>query len=172
MKHNYSMKYGNIKIRPLMQDDIEHLRKWRNDSTNTVYLRKIPTITSEQQLKWFQRYLGNDDEMCFAIDLLDKNQIIGSASLYNFKNNQVEFGKILIGASEAHGKRAGYNATSAIIRIAFEQLLVERVILHCYEANYAAVHVYKQVGFTIVDEHNSPEGLEYIMSINKREFQE
>jgi RimJ/RimL family protein N-acetyltransferase len=170
MRHDYNLIYKNIKVRPLLQMDIPYLRKWRNDPVNTLHLRKIPVITPEHQLKWFQEYLDNPDEMCFAIDLIANNQIIGSASLYNFKNNQAEFGKILIGDSEAHGKKAGYNATNAIVSIAFEQLSVERVILHCYKTNNAAVHIYKQVGFEIIDEYNSPVGLEYIMSIDKSKF--
>lgn len=148
MKHQYKLSISNVNVRPLKKEDIEYLRKWRNDPSNTRFLRKIPYITKEQQEAWFLSYLDDENEIIFAIDeTCEVKRIVGSASLYNFNANEVEFGRFLIGDLKAHGKKVGYNAMVAILKIAFEKLGLGKVILTCYEKNLAALKVYKALGF-------------------------
>lgn len=172
MKHEYSIQYENISLRPLAERDIEYLREWRNSPENTTYLRKLDYITSEQQRNWYNSYLENDDEICFSIIETEQlNRIVGSASLYNFKGKQAEFGKILIGDKQAHGRKIGYHALVALARLGFDQLNLEKIVLECHEHNGAAFHIYSQVGFHIVGEHEFAEGgLEYDMELTKEAF--
>ena len=51
LKHNYLIKYKNVVLRALNEDDIEYLRTWRNDNNNSKFLRQIPYITKESQKK-------------------------------------------------------------------------------------------------------------------------
>lgn len=173
MEHQFSLEFKNVKVRPLSLNDIEYLRQWRNYSGNTKYLRKIGEITVEQQLSWFRRYLKNPDEICFAIDeVVELKKTVGSASLYDFREEQVEFGKIMVGTPEAHGRKIGYHSTIAIVAIAFTKLSLTRVILHCYKENCGALHIYDQVGFVIIDEHDGPKGVEYTMELTKEHFKQ
>ena len=163
MKHNIRMEYKNIILRPLEQEDIEYLREWRNDEKNTKYLRKIGYISEEQQKKWYEGYLVNEDEYTFAIEeRCELNRIVGSASLYGFNNGQVEFGKILIGDSEAHGKKIGCHTTEAISSIAFDYFNCKKVILRCFVENKGACYVYKQAGFCEVDSYITSDGQEEV----------
>lgn len=171
MKHNYSYSFKNITIRPLSENDIEFLRKWRNDDLNTKYLRKLPFITPEMQRSWFDNYLLNEDEICFAIDETEVlNRVVGSLSLYEFRNNQAEFGKILIGDQEAHGKSIGFNSITALMYLAFVKMGLDKVVLHVYIENKGAVHVYEKVGFTVVDVHVIDNLDEYSMELSKEKF--
>lgn len=155
MNHEYTAHYGNVTIRPLLAEDIELLRQWRNDKDNSKYLRQIPYITQEMQKKWFENYLQNNDEICFAIiEAQTLNRVVGSLSLYNFSDKSAEFGKILIGDVEAHGKGVGYNAIHAVLDIAFNELGLEKVFLHVYDNNKVAVHLYDKVGFKTVSSKN------------------
>ena len=167
MEHNYQQKYKNVFIRQLKEDDLEFLRSWRNDSNNTKFLRKIPYITSDMQRNWFQTYLADKEEMTFAIEETDLiNRIVGSMALYNFSNDEAEFGKILIGESNAHGKSVGVNALKAIKIVAKEYLHLKRLNLHVYTENQAAIKVYQNAGFEIVDKHIADNGLnEYTMTV-------
>lgn len=171
MNHTYTATYENVKIRPLVESDIESLREWRNNPENTRYLRKLPYITSEQQANWFQTYLKNEDEITFAIDeIKELNRIVGSAALYDFKSDQVEFGKILIGHKSAHGKKVGYHATKLIVELAFRTFPVNTIVLKCYAANVAALRIYEKVGFRMQEQHETEEnGIEYVMCIHKEE---
>ena len=166
MDHNYTIEYENVTLRPLKKDDIENLRIWRNDPKNTLYLSKIPFITKEMQDAWFEKYLNNRDELCFAIvENKVLKRIVGSLSLHKFDNNYCYLGKILIGDAEAHGRKVGVNGSIAAARIAFEQLDIETVNLHVFTENFIALKVYKNAGFTIVDKHMTESGkTEYLMT--------
>ena len=164
MDHNYYLEFENIIIRPLDIKDIEKLRIWRNDSKNNQFLKKIPHITKETQREWYENYLNNPDEITFAIEEnKELKRLVGSVSLYDFNNDQVEFGKILIGDEEAHGKKVGLNATKAVLTIAFELLKMKRVCLKCYGDNEKAMNIYKTAGFTIKDKYYNDGKLEYLM---------
>lgn len=173
MQHNLYLKMRNIVVRPLNYDDIESLRKWRNNSNNTKYLRKIGHITPEQQIVWFKNYLKNFDEFGFAIEETEKVKgLVGSAALYNFNDSCAEFGKLLIGHTDAHGNNVGFNSAVAIIYLAFSEFNVKKVILHCYAENAIALHIYNKVGFIIVDKHQISDEEEYILELSRERFEQ
>lgn len=167
MNHSYSAALDNVELRPLRKDDIEFLRNWRNDPKNTGFLSKLPFITPEMQEKWFGSYLSNDDEMIFAIvENKELNRIVGSFSLYNFGENDVEFGKFLIGDAEAHGRNIGFNTLTAMKKIVFEHLDKKTIKLHVFKDNIPAVKIYTKAGFKVVSEHTAENGLiEYEMTV-------
>ena len=172
MIHAYKRVYQNVMVRQLDEKDIEQLRLWRNDSSNTAFLRQIPEISRSQQMKWFNNYLNNSNEIVFAIEEIKKRQLlVGSASLYNLENTSAEFGKFLIGRKGVHGEKIGFNSLKAILSIAFNELELNYVILHCFEKNKAAMHVYQQAGFVNTDISNDANGnIEYKMRITKEKF--
>lgn len=169
MKHNYYCKYDNILIRQLNKEDIENIRQWRNEPSNTKYLRKIPYITSEMQEEWYNRYLLDEDEMTFAIvENKEFNRVIGSLSLYNFKKETVEFGKILIGDSETRGRGCGANSVRAVVDLALNQLGKKTVYLHVFKDNVDALKTYLKVGFEVTEKHVLDGMIEYTMSVSRK----
>ncbi len=200
MKHNYKGNYGNIMVRPLEPDDIESLRQWRNNPENTRYLTPIPFITAAMQKSWYERYQSNIDEFQFAICFKDSNELIGSGAIYNFLNvedkklknaklqddstdnsaaagilgdeilREAEFGKFMIGAPDAHGRHAGVSAVKAFTDIAFNVIGIDKLVLHVFCENVAALKVYQQAGFEIKDKHLTDNGVEeYLMVIEKND---
>ena len=126
MDRNYYKRIKNVDLHPLREEHIEYLRKWRNDGSNTKYLRQIGYITSSMQRKWYDEYLRNTDEIVFAIvENETLHRIVGSLALYHFQKGVVEFGKILVGDPEAHGKSVGYHALQAVLDIAFVDMKME-----------------------------------------------
>ena len=170
MKHCIEMQIENVMIRPLLLEESELLRGWRNNPENAKYLRSIPFITPEMQLKWYEKDLLDDNCMTFAIIETGKlNRIVGSMSIYNFKQDQVEVGKILVGDPEAHGFLVGTNAFRAAVKVAFDVLQKEKVVLHVFSDNISAVKSYVKAGFKIEEKHVVDGKEEYIMSIDKSE---
>lgn len=149
MNHNNKYEYEGVTLRPLEHNDIEMLRKWRNDSTNARYLRKIPFITVDMQEKWFEEYLADENIMTFSIvENVILGRMVGSLSLYQFSGDgKVELGNVLIGDTEAHGKRVGFRAVTAAVKAAIERLHRSEIYLHVDENNFAAITIYKQAGF-------------------------
>lgn len=171
MKHNFIREYKNIRIRAVNESDLELLRKWRNNKKNTKFLSKIPFITKEMQQNWYRKMELQEDEYVFAIDeIIELKRCVGSFSLYNFSDNKVEFGRILIGDDMAHGKKVAVNSMIASINLSFQIFDVEKVILHVYKANEIAIKVYEQVGFLIKEQYNTENGIELLMEITKKNF--
>lgn len=173
MKHNYVKSCENVRLRPLCEDDLEHLRLWRNNPENTTYLSPIPFITEDMQLNWYKNNLEDPNEITFAIEELQiLNRVVGSLSLYNFNGNCAEFGKILIGDKEAHGKHVGTNALKALLELGFDKLGLHEIYLYVFEENIPAIRVYEKVGFHITEEHDTKQGKEFAMRINREQFME
>lgn len=165
MEHTKEIYFKNVYLRPLMERDIESLRAWRNNPDNSVYLNKLPFITSEMQKKWFNEYKSDKDNMCFAIvECKELNRLVGSLSLYAFKEDECLFGKLLIGDKDAHGRSIGLNATIAACTLAFQELQLKRINLFVYADNLAAYHIYLKAGFQVLKESvDSFGGKEYLM---------
>lgn len=170
MQHNYSKENKNVRIRPLEEKDIEMLRKWRNNKESTIYLKSIPHISKEMQIKWFKSYLDTTDEVFFGIEEIGTfNRLVGSLSLYDIRDEECVLGKILIGEKKARGCGIGFKAIQAAIEVALEQLGIVRIKLYVYKKNVAALCVYKKVGFDIVEKHGAINDIEYTMEYRKRE---
>lgn len=170
MEHNYTNYYKNITIRPLSEEDIELLRIWRNDESNSKYLTKIEKITPSMQKAWYLNYLNNKDELIFAIqETYYIKQLIGSIALYNIEERKAELGKFLIGEAKAHKRKLGEKTVIAALDVAFNLMKLEEIYLHVNTNNIAALTVYKNVGFAQKNEINN--GVEEIgMSITKDKF--
>lgn len=154
MKHEFTASYENVTLRPLQVEDIEKLRIWRNNPNNTKYIRQIGVITPEMQNNWFQEYLEDDDIYTFAIcETKELNRMVGSVALYNFRGKTAEYGKIMVGDEEAHGRGIGRKAIMLCLHIGFAQLALENIDAVVHEENAAAIKIDKQAGFTIVGKH-------------------
>ncbi len=96
MRHSFYAEYGTIVLRPIIHEDIENLRKWRNDKAISAFLRNIGYVTVEKQECWYHDYLANEKEIAFGICdyVIDTHNIIGSISLYNIDMNA---GKAMVG---------------------------------------------------------------------------
>lgn len=165
MRHSYCAEYGNIRLRPLVETDIEKLREWRNDTENSRYLRKIGYISEEMQKKWFDAYLENEDEIIFAIEETKEfGCLIGSVSLYDFTGEQAEFGRILIGDKRTSGRGIGRISSVMAMHIGFECLGIKKIVASVHEQNVKAYSNYMRIGFDVVGKHPFGEG-EYELEI-------
>ena len=151
MKHSYYGRYNNIELRPLEKGDIENLRKWRNDAESTKFLRKVGYITPEMQEKWFVNYLKDPDIFTFTIIENEKlKRMVGSVSIYNFRGNKAEIGKIQVGDHEAHGLGIGRKAMVIAMKIGFELISISAFDAHVHKDNVPAYKSYLDIGFKVV----------------------
>lgn len=156
MYHNYSARFGNVLLRPLMTEDIENLRVWRNNMHQTRFLRPVGHITPEMQQKWFEKYLENENEITFAIvETKDLNRMVGSVALYDFNGDVAEIGKIQIGDPEAGGRGLGRISLVLAMWIGFRKLGLKKIIASVHQENIAAHKNDMKIGFKIVGTHPS-----------------
>ena len=170
MEHRYCAEHRDIMLRPIHEDDIEHLRVWRNDEALSFYLREIPYITPEKQKEWYENYLNDSDTVFFGI-VFGSNLLIGSVALYNFEDRCCEVGRIVIGDSSFRGKGYGYKSLILAMKIGIEQFNISEFHLDVHENNVAARKIYEKIGFQIVGKHPfSKGGYELEMSIPADEY--
>lgn len=159
MKHNYSARFGNVLLRPLAQQDIENLRTWRNNFEQTRFLRPIGYITPEMQQQWFEKYLGNENEIAFAIvETKDLNRMVGSVALYDFDGGTAEIGKIQVGDPEASGRGIGRLSFVLAMWIGFRKLGLKKIICSVHQKNIPSHTNIMRVGFSITGTHPSVVG--------------
>ena len=68
-----------IIMRPVVEDDLDMLRRWRNDPQISQQMISQQEITEEQQLAWFKRIANDAGQRHFII--LYKDAPIGSANI-------------------------------------------------------------------------------------------
>lgn len=170
MLHSFYLKYNNIELKPLKAEEIENLRIWRNDKSQTKYLRQIGYITPEMQKEWFKNYEKDNNIISFSIyetDIL--NRMVGSVSLYDFDkiNKIVEIGKIQIGDNDARGQGIGRISFVMLLKLAFEMFGVKKVIATVNINNIPARKSYFKIGFKIVGQHKLDDTFEDDIEIDK-----
>lgn len=153
MNHNYKAKYADTFLRPLQRDDIENLRQWRNNKTDTKFLTPLKYITPEMQAKWYESYLTNASEYIFAIvEDSELHRMVGSVAIYEYNpdNHTAEIGKIQIGDPEAHGRGIGRKALVMAMKIGFQKLDIQKFVGEVHQDNISARTNDQKVGFKFI----------------------
>lgn len=174
MRHGFVASYEHVRIRPLLQDDIELLRKWRNDASETAYLKPIGHVTEEMQQSWFKSVQDNPTEMTFAIlETQRLKRVVGSLSLYDIEGDRAQIGKIRIGDREAHGRGIGRIALVMGLKIAFHELGLDTVWATVHQENTPARENDLRIGFRIVGQVPSVVGgTEDVIEITEQDAKE
>lgn len=168
-----------IKLRRLSIEDKESY--WNSSFKNPdkevmYYTGTINNPTKEQVYNYIERVLEDDSREDFIICDLHNN-ILGEAVLMDIDddNKSCHF-RIAIFNKKLCGQGIGYNATSEMLRVAFEELKLHRVELEVFDYNLRAKKMYEKVGFRVeglkrdgILIENEYRGV-YIMSILEDEY--
>lgn len=137
----------NIKLRPILISDLEHLNNWKNDYSVFRDLGGgFHPISIDQQKNWMDNMMdmtGNSKRFIIEKD----NTPIGMVGLYaiNYINKNCEFG-IYIGEVSFHGNGYGTEATKLILNFAYNNLNLNKVKLMVNAGN-PAVRMYERLEF-------------------------
>lgn len=108
-----------------------------------------------------------DHRFLFAIRLLDSDELIGYAELDGIMwAHQVSGVSIAIGDPKNWGKGYGYEAMQLVLRFAFDELNLHRVVLTVFSYNERAIALYEKLGFQregVHREHLQRDGKRYDM---------
>jgi RimJ/RimL family protein N-acetyltransferase len=138
-----------VKLCPVRRvEDAQMLAKWNNDSefVRNWDVRPAYLPPAKQMEEWVAEE-GN--EACnFAIYTLADDKMIGLVGLESFDwpSGSAWVG-IGIGEREYQGKGYGTDAMKTILRFAFDELNLHRVVLTVFEFNTRAIRSYEKCGF-------------------------
>ncbi len=177
MLHYWTASYDNVSVKPLEEQELELLRTWRNNSSNSAYIRQLNYITPEMQKNWFETYIKDNDNMTVAIyETKTLHRCVGSVALYNFRDEIAECGKFMIGDPEARGKGVGRLGITLCMYLGFFKMGLTAIDAVVHQDNIAALTTDQKAGFSIVGEHLLPGGdgkvMEKELYVTKEQFME
>ena len=136
-----------MKLRKLQEKDAQGMLEWMHDSNVTKVLQKdFANMTLENCISFIQSAQDTTEDMHMAI--CDNDDIYqGTVSLKHIdtKNKNAEYAISMRSSAQGNGF-AGYG-TKEILRIAFEELGLEKVYLNVLADNPRAIHFYEKMQF-------------------------
>ena len=142
---------NNIRLYPIKEADIQIIRNIRNMDRNRLWFVYKEIISESEQIAWYKKYENKTDDYMF-VAYSDTGEIVGAVALYEINNKAktCEFGRIMTTI-----KGVGNKIANAALKIAFEQMLLAKVVLEVFEKNVSAVRLYEQIGFLETERENS-----------------
>lgn len=139
-----------VTIRPLKEEDAYTSVKWRNDPevfkyTGNTYAHEI---TIESELAWIRKVIANPNDYRCAI-IVD-GIYVGNIYLTDINGQSAHY-HIFIGDKSYWGKGVANQASILILEYAFKQINLQYVLLKVNKLNFAAIQLYKRLGFIEVE---------------------
>ena len=140
-----------VTLRPLEEGDLDGpYKEWIN-------LQEADTFTEHAQFPHsrsdLEDYLnsrnGSSSHVWLAIIERTTNRHIGNIELsdIDWVHRKAKY-SIIVGDASAQGKGYGFEASTLLLRHAFEKLNLNRVELGVHEHNTPAIKLYRKLGFT------------------------
>jgi len=138
-----------IILRRVEKEDLERIAEWRNTPEINKYFFNLFPICKSNQERWFEQLINSSDRILFIIEDKKNKKPIGTAGLQNidFKNQNAEYGNILIGELEYRGKGYAVDATTTLLKFSFEEMNLERIYIYVLEFNSRSIKPSEKIGF-------------------------
>ena len=136
----------NIELRKLSLLDTLSIVKWRNSIEVKKNLYSQETITEQQHINYFKKYVetGKISQFIIVADGVDCGTVF--LKKINLEKKDAEFG-IFIGEKEYRGKGISSIATQKAIDYGFDILGLKKIYLTVFEDNNIAIKGYLKAGF-------------------------
>jgi RimJ/RimL family protein N-acetyltransferase len=144
---------GRVRLRLLEERDLPATLAWRNQDHIRKWFFFSDVITPEQHRRWFDAYLGRDDDFVFVIEETEElRRPVGQVALYkiDWAAGTAEFGRLMIGDAEAQGRGLARLATACLVDEALGAWGLRSVHLEVRTGNEPALAVYRSTGFAVV----------------------
>ena len=136
------------RLRQLEPKDATFMLEWMHDpDINQVFAAPFASFTLER-VQAFIENAGKEPEKNLHLACVDeKDEYLGTISLKNINRENQNAEYAISFRKCAHGTGASRYATQEILRIAFEELGLEKVYLYVLSINPRANRFYQKVGF-------------------------
>lgn len=176
-----------LKLNLIEKEDLKKIAEWNlNKSADYLLQWSGPKYSYPLTLAQIENYFlnevkkDNSNIFVYKIQLASTDEIIGTIELREIdKDNKI--GKIcrfLIGEENHRGNGIGTKALKEALRIGFEDMKFEKIMLGVFDFNHSAIKCYENSGFTkenfIENARKSSTGYWnlYEMSISKVQWEE
>ena len=147
LRKDLILKGAQIYLRPICAADTDRVVRWRNDK-NVVknFIYRIP-LSKEAHLDWLKNKVEQGFVHQFVICENVNDMPLGSIYLQNFEaeHKKAEEGVFL--GEEAYGKGIGTEAAKLMLKYAFDQLCLHKVVARVLAYNQASVRMHEKAGY-------------------------
>jgi len=160
------------------RDDVEEITRWINDSNNTQYLMAYRPMLYEEEVQWYERFIGDERNFIFALESNDNERaFFGTMGIHGIDHRQGTAGTgALIGNPSYHGKGYGTDAKMTLLYWAFTELNLRKVCSRVLATNPRSKRYLEKTGYREVGcykKHALCKGTfvdEYVMEVFKKDF--
>lgn len=164
-----------MKIRKLKLADAVFMHEWMKDYNVVKNLsNNFGNMTQEDCIQFIEKSMGDETHNIHYAIADDKDEYCGTISLKNidYKNRNAEYAIVV--RSKYFGTGIAKFATQEILKVAFEELGLNKVYLCVMKENERAIKFYKKYGFIeegqfrnhIIDIHGNYQDLLWFGIIN------
>ena len=137
-------------IRALEKKDRELMMEWMQDDEIVKNFQTDFKSFSREKVEAFiedaSKQTLADNNLSYAI-VDEDDSYLGTISLKNINREHLNAEYAIVTRKEAHGKGFAKRASEAILKIAFEDLALEKVYLYVSVNNIGANKFYQKIGF-------------------------
>lgn len=157
----------NLILRKITIEDAQPMYKnWASDDDVTKYLnwqthRNI-NVTKDIIMTWIHQY-NNDFFFQWIIEHIQNKEVIGTISLFNYRDNSLEVGYCI--SKKYWNQGLTTEACSAVLDFAFNKIGVDKVYARHVRENEASGRVMQKNNMTFINTT-----IEYIAAKNKRVY--
>ena len=138
-----------VRLRPLELTDLDREYTWINDPEVTEFLEARYPASREAERAWLEGQTKvSYPDVTLAIETLAEGRHIGNLGLTNTRpeDRKAALG-IMIGDKDFWSRGYGTDAVVTLLRFAFDEMNLRRVMLHTDERNARAIACYRKCGF-------------------------
>ncbi len=142
------LKSSHVALQPLRLVDVPVMFAWINDREQVLFNAPYRPVSELQHQAWLDAVQQRNDAVIFGIRLLESDKLIGTCQLHSISavHRGAEL-QIRLGEVAARGAGYGTEAVTLLLQFAFRDLNLNRVLLHVFSTNAAAIRVYEKAGF-------------------------
>jgi UDP-4-amino-4,6-dideoxy-N-acetyl-beta-L-altrosamine N-acetyltransferase len=135
-----------IEFIPLAKDHIEIIREWRNSESISKFMYTDDVISSEQQIKWFEK-ISNDSSQKYWI-VYNNSEPVGQVSLYLIKPRfKTCYWAYYIGNENAAGTGIGAKIEFKLLNYVFDEMKFNKLCCEVFVFNESVIRLHEKFGF-------------------------
>jgi RimJ/RimL family protein N-acetyltransferase len=137
-----------VLLRHLKEEDREAFQAWINERDLVILNGTYHPISDISHREWFESISRRPDTVIFSIVDTQSDRLIGSCYLASIHHtHRTAELQIRIGCSDYRGRGYGTEAVKLLLKHGFHDLNLNRIYLHVFEDNIAAIKTYEKCNF-------------------------
>lgn len=143
-----SLRTEEVRLAPLSNADAPLLFEWINDRTQVLFNAPYKPVSEPEHLRWLSEVTARPDTVIFGIRTIDSDTLVGSCQLHSInKTHRSAELQIRLGDTRSRGKGYGKTAVRLLLEFGFTDLNLNRIFVHVFADNAAAIRLYETTGF-------------------------